>query len=62
MLLVCLPKIVLGSLTPYHYIAERHGLQVSLATAKGPTCQQGDILEDSEKTIPVLELDKFPGV
>ena len=33
---------------PYHYIAERHGLQVSLATAKGPTCQQGDILDDSE--------------
>ena len=47
---------------PYDYIAERHGLQVSLATAKGPTCQQSDILEDSEKTIPVLELDKFPGV
>jgi len=47
---------------PYHYIAERHGLQVSLAIAKGPTCQQGDILEDSEKTIPVLELDKFPDV
>ncbi|RLN13366.1 hypothetical protein C2845_PM09G00830 [Panicum miliaceum] len=39
---------------------ERHGLRVSLATAKGPTCQHGDISEDSGNTIPVLELDKFP--
>lgn len=57
-------KIILDifSLMPYHYIAERHGLRSSLATTKGPTCQQGDISEDSENTIPVLELDKLPEV
>ncbi|CAL5012658.1 unnamed protein product [Urochloa decumbens] len=39
---------------------KRHKLRVSLATAKGPTHQQGGVSEDSQNTVPVIELDKFP--
>jgi hypothetical protein len=37
-------------------------LLVSLATAEVLTHQQGDVSEDSENTMPVIELDKFPEV
>ncbi|KAL5201443.1 hypothetical protein ABZP36_035797 [Zizania latifolia] len=37
-----------------------HGSTVSIATTEGPSCQQGDMSECAQNTMPKFELDKLP--